>query len=55
MTIEKKLDWLSNARDEDLLRQLISLSATDRYGCNAEDIELTRNEILRRMGSKNNG
>lgn len=48
----EKLAWLKQATNEDLLRQLCSLDRTNSYGCNDEDIALTRNEILARMGGK---
>ena len=47
--IEYKKAWLQNASNERLLNQLISLEAGNSYGKYAEDIELTRAEILRRM------
>lgn len=49
MTKEQKTEWLKNASNETLLKQLVSLEAGNKFGCNNEDIELTRNEILKRM------
>jgi hypothetical protein len=49
MTREQKIAWLENASNEELLKQLLSLETSNKFGCNNEDIELTRNEILKRM------
>lgn len=49
MTREAKIEWLKNASNEELLRQLISFEAANSYGKYDEDIELTKSEILRRM------
>lgn len=49
MTREQKLEWLKNAGNEVLLRQLVNLNAGNSFGKYDEDIELTQNEILRRM------
>jgi hypothetical protein len=52
MTTEQKLNWLANATADELLKQYVSLQATDHFGCNSEDIKLTYNEIIRRMTAK---
>jgi hypothetical protein len=49
MTTEEKKAWLKNATNEELLSQLISFEAGNSFGKYAEDIELTRAEILSRM------
>lgn len=53
MTIEEKREWLRNATNEELIRQLESLTAEETRHCSfgrgQEDINLTREEILRRM------
>lgn len=49
MTREQKIEWLRNATDKELLRQLVSFEMGNKYGCYDEDIDLTENEILRRM------
>lgn len=49
MTIEQKLNWLATATADELLKQYLSLNATNDYGCKAEDIRLTYDEIIRRM------
>ena len=51
MTIAEKTTWLENATATELLNQYVSLINCDRFGCNAEDIALTKAEILRRMES----
>ncbi|MCR4671948.1 MAG: hypothetical protein K5637_01755 [Lachnospiraceae bacterium] len=51
MTKEDKIHWLEEAPHEELLRQLISLESGNSYGCNDEDIQLTKAEILKRMYS----
>lgn len=52
MTNADKRAWLNQASNEELLRQLVSLIATNSYGSNDEDINLTRGEILSRMEAK---
>ena len=49
MTNVQKIEWLEHAGNEELIRQLLSLEAGNSYGRYAEDIELTRSEILKRM------
>lgn len=54
MTKEQKLEWLSKATNEELLKQLVSFEIranNEAFGSltYAEDIEITRNEILSRM------
>lgn len=49
LTREQKINWLRNASNEELLRQLVSLERNNNYGVNNEDIILTRTEILNRM------
>lgn len=51
MTREEKKNWLENANNEVLLRQLISLETRNNFGELDEDIELTKSEILRRMNN----
>jgi len=51
---EAKKTWLKEATNEDLLRQLCSLNRTNSYGCNDEDLKLTKNEILSRMNERGN-
>ena len=57
MELKEKLAWLKQASNEELLDQLNSLTFThytahDERAFNTEDINLTRNEILARMGGK---
>lgn len=49
MTRKEKLDWLNKASNEELLKQLCDFTNFNSYGCNDEDIKLTREEILKRM------
>lgn len=49
MTTEEKKEWLEQAAAEELLSQYVSLVRTDDYGCNREDIKLTKDEILKRQ------
>lgn len=49
LTINQKLDWLKKASNEELLKQLCKFTNSNSYGCNDEDIKLTREEILKRM------
>ena len=49
MTREQKIEWLRNASNEELLKQLISFEGGNRFGKYDEDIELTKAEILHRM------
>lgn len=49
MQIEEKRAWLKAAPAEYLLRQLCGLERGNRYGCNDEDIKLTKDEIIARM------
>ena len=52
MTRKQKIEWLAKATADELLKQYVDLVNTDRFGCNAEDIELTHDEIIRRMTNK---
>ena len=53
MTTEEKKSWLKQATNEELLKQLISLEMEEArqcsYGERQKDIDLTKDEILRRM------
>jgi len=49
-TREEKMKWLAQASNEELLRQLVELEITNSYGRYTEDIRITREEILKRMG-----
>ena len=49
MTLEEKVNWLENASNEELLKQLVELEITNNYGIYSEDIRLTKAEIIRRM------
>ena len=49
MTREDKMKWLANATPDELLRQYVSLIDSNRYGVNSEDIQITHDEIVRRM------
>ena len=49
MTLKEKLDWLKKASNEELLKQLYDFMTSNSYGCNDDDIKLTREEILKRM------
>jgi len=53
MTVAEKLEWLSEASNEELVSQLMSLTSAEAvrcsYGAGQEDIDLTRAEILKRM------
>lgn len=49
MQVKEKQAWLKAATAEDLLRQLCGLERTNSYGCNDEDIKLTKDEIIARM------
>ena len=53
MKLEEKKAWLKKATNEELIRQLESLTAEETrecsYGARQKDINLTREEILRRM------
>ena len=46
---EAKKRWLAEAKNEELLHQLISMTIRNEYGCFEEDIRLTEEEILKRM------
>ena len=52
MTRNEKLDWLKKASNEELLKQLYYFMTSNSYGCNDEDIRLTREEILSRMNKE---
>lgn len=52
MTLNEKLDWLKKASNEELLKQLYDFMTSNSYGCNDEDIRLTREEILNRMNKE---
>lgn len=52
MELREKLAWLKQTSNEELLLQYHHLMLKNEYGCNDEDIALTRNEILARMGGK---
>lgn len=52
MELREKLAWLKQAGNEELLLQYHHLMQRNEYGRNDEDIALTRNEILARMGGK---
>ena len=49
MTIAEKTAWLENATNEELLKQWYDFMRTNDWGCNNEDIALTKAEILKRM------
>ena len=53
MTIQEKREWLKKATNEELLKQLQNLVAAETthctYGEGQKDIDLTSEEILRRM------
>lgn len=49
MTTAEKTAWLEKATPEELLAQLISMTARNQYGKLDEDINLTRAEIIKRM------
>lgn len=51
MTREEKQNWLENASNEELLKQLVSFEKYNEYGKNDEDIALTKAEILKRMNN----
>ena len=46
---EQKIEWLRNASNDELLKQLISFEGGNHFGKYDEDIELTKAEILHRM------
>ena len=53
MTMEQKKAWLTFATNEELLKQLVTLELEETrdcsYGERQKDINLTKDEILRRM------
>lgn len=49
MTREQKIEWLTKATNEELLKQLVSFERRNEYGKLNDDIEITRAEILKRM------
>ena len=49
MTQDQKQEWLRNATADELLRQYAEFHRTNEYGRNDADLELTKDEILRRM------
>ena len=49
MTKQQKIEWTKNASNEELLEQLISFRATNRFGIHDEDIAIVKGEILERM------
>lgn len=51
MTREEKVEWLSQANDEKILRQYWTLENNNLWGKLDEDIELTKAEIIKRMAA----
>ena len=49
MTKQEKIEWTKNAGNEELLNQWFEFRSHNDYGVNNEDIEITLDEILKRM------
>jgi len=57
MTMKEKKAWLASATNEELLKQLVTLELEEArecsYGERQKDIDLTKEEILKRMTGNN--
>ncbi len=57
MTMKEKKAWLASATNEELLKQLVTLELEEvrecSYGERQKDIDLTKEEILKRMTGNN--
>ena len=49
MTRQQKIEWTKNASNEELLEQLITFRAENRFGKLDDDIKIVKDEILARM------
>lgn len=49
MTRQQKIEWTKNASNEELLEQLITFRAENRFGKLDDDIAIVKGEILARM------
>ena len=49
MTRQQKIEWTKNASNEELLEQLITFRAENRFGKLNDDIKIVKDEILARM------
>ena len=49
MTRQQKIEWTKNASNEELLEELITFRAENRFGKLDDDIKIVKDEILARM------